>query len=755
MTRLEKGSIRYTRRAFHQDVWEAMRGDIVRGIIELITNSDDAYISLQNGPKQKKIIVEVEHRRSKPWLVVVKDRATGMMAQTMIDRITRLGGRTSGFEHGKERRGNLGRGAKDVAAFGDVTFKSICGGHFAELLLRSNGDWELLADRKVSREDRDNLGIPRGNGTVVTILAKESIVCPRHDTLYRKLSSHFQLRDILSDPYRRVELVNLNDETKDTLIYEYPDLPVVFDRKLKVDGYPNADAYLKICRHNTRYEEGSYDPGRPNGILIKGKRAIYENTLFSFENNIHSGRFTGKLTCEYIDQLAREYDDRLEDGKPPSSNNPVPIISRRREGLNPEHPFYQKLKEAAEQPLSELIKKEEERAKKDIGRIETPETRRDLERLAREIGRLINEELRDIEAEELPDTGIGEPPAISIVPEVAFAYIGEDRTLTVAVRKDLSSVGEVVQIELDPEGVADLLTPTVELQPHSRRDDLLVGQIRLRPLIEGEATLVMAKISNFSASAIVEIKPPREVVEEEVEPPEILMFERPSYRIGWQRTKNINLIAPADVVAEYGERVKVSSSNPGIIIRTPTVQLKYDEGLDFYSVPVEVEARTLEASGVIRAVLADLVATTQVKVTRKEKGPGIKIELVPEHFGAWRAIYDDDKLESGEEITVLKIAGQHPAIRPYLGDKFEGVDSPICRELIAEAVADVSARMVVEELYQLRRSAEDFDATRIYVEHNKRIQRFLPRVQRILVGDVTEAIGSERLSPVSILETSK
>ena len=106
-----KGTIEYSRRAFHQDAMEAMKGDIVRGIIELITNSDDAYAQLTNSSGQNKIIIEVEHRRGQPWKVLVKDRATGMDAATLVNSITKLGGRTSGFEKGLERRGNLGRGA--------------------------------------------------------------------------------------------------------------------------------------------------------------------------------------------------------------------------------------------------------------------------------------------------------------------------------------------------------------------------------------------------------------------------------------------------------------------------------------------------------------------------------------------------------------------------------------------------------------------------------------------------------------------
>jgi len=746
------GSIVYTRRAFHQDAVESMGGDIVKGLIELITNSDDAYASIDSSPGKKKIVIEVEHRRVQPWLIRVKDRATGMSPQTMVDKITQLGGRTSGFEKGEDRRGNLGRGAKDLAAFGTVTFKSIHEHVFGELVLQSDGNWDVTADRKSTKEDRKNLGIPRGNGTIVEILCEPNIRCHRHDILQKKLSTHYQLRDILSDPNRKVELIKINDGTKDLLTFEYQKLDIVFDDDLKIKGFPDAEAHLTLYRNAKCYDDGPYDPGRPNGILIKGNRAIYENTLFDLENKPYSGWFSGVLVSPTIDKLALEYDNLLEKNDEKPNNNPLPIISRNRTGLNPNHPFYKSLKEAVEKPIRKLITDEEKRARQEIGDIEDNQTKADLNKLAKEVGRLINEELRDIDAEELPpDTETGETPYISIIPEEVYAYMGENRTLTLAVRVDKASEEDKASIELDPEGVVNLLTPTVKIHPHNRRDDLLVGQIRLRPIIEGEATIITATINGLNANAIVTVKPPPEIVEEEVEQPDALMFERPSYRIGWRKNKNIRIFAPAQAVADYGEDLRVFSADPGIVVRNQSIKLKYDDSLDFYTTYVRVDARTLNASCEITARLNGQVATTQVKVTKKELGYGVNIRLVDESFGSWRAISEKETQPSGEESLIIKIAGRHPGIRPFLGEDRHRQNSPIIRSIMAEAVADVAARMVVQELFQLRRTAEQFDADRFYSEHNKRIKRFLPRFQRILVGDPNKIVESS-INQIPIIE---
>lgn len=123
--RVETAQVVYTPRAFREDAEDAMGANIVRGLIELITNADDAYS--RTAPTSGRIRVEVEHRRGRPWRVVVRDRACGMSLQELKDRIMSLGTRTSGFEKGANVRGNRGRGAKDLVAFGEVQFESIKG----------------------------------------------------------------------------------------------------------------------------------------------------------------------------------------------------------------------------------------------------------------------------------------------------------------------------------------------------------------------------------------------------------------------------------------------------------------------------------------------------------------------------------------------------------------------------------------------------------------------------------------------------
>jgi hypothetical protein len=752
-TRLQSGRVEYTDRAFAQDAAQAMKGDIVRGLIELITNADDAYEGM---PPVRgdvgKIVVEVEHRKKQPFEVTVRDRATGI--PNLVDAVTRLAGRTSGFELGKEKRGNLGRGAKDLAAFGPVVFRTIHDGLYEELVLRMDGTWDQQARRKPTDTDRQLIGVPRGTGTMVEVTAGARFVSPRHDTLRRKLSTHYALRDIMSDAERRVELVNLNDpEQRDLLTYRYPDTDVVYEDDVEIRGYGTM-ARLRLWRLPERCDEGPWDAGRPNGILVKGARAIYENTLFEYEGNVHAGWFGGELRCTLVVELAREYDDRIEQGWAPDPANPMNPILRGRDGLERNHPVYDAIRRAVSGPLGRLVEQEAEKARQEEGRAVSSETTRAFDAAARELGRMIDEELRDIEAEELLGLpGEGDPPDIQVVPEEAFAYMGEDRTLTVAVRRNLAGVGDLVAVSASPEGVVEVLTSTPELREHRRREDLLVAQVRLRPLLADEMTIVSARLNDACGDAMVTVRPPRIVIEPTaVLAPEAFEFERDQYRVGWKKQKTLCLRAPAEVVAKHGARARVTSSDEGVVVRTPGVVLDYSDTADYFMGFVEVEARNLGARAQVAAALEDgTVAETTVVVSRKEEAPGLVFRFDEEPSGYWRGLVDDEERDDGAKVTVIKIMVNHPSVRPYLGGNYEHQDAPVCRQVFAEVIADTAARMVVQKLYRMRGSIEEFDAGRFYREHYVRFSKFLPRLQRVLVGDPARAAAGMQLEPTELI----
>jgi hypothetical protein len=713
--------VSYGERAFHQDATNAMKGDIVRGLIELITNSDDAYGDDPHG----KIRVEVEHRRNARWWVRVRDRACGMRGERMKHAIGDIGTRTSGFETGARVRGNLGRGAKDLAAFGPVTFESICDGYYAQMILESDGSFDDPVERKVTDDDRRRLGIPRGNGTMVSIHVAGRIRCPNHSTLVEKLSKHYQLRDISSDPRRELTLVDPNNGT-DGIRYGRPSLTEVASREVTVPGYDDVTASVTIWRGEDRYEPRS-DSGRPQGLLLKGRRAIYENSLFSFEGNPHAHWFSGEVTCEYIDSLAREYDDVSEAGGEHSGSNPIPIIGRSRDGLEHEHPFYKALTGAVEPVLEALVREEERKAREGEVR-ESARLRRALDSLGRDLGQLVDADLKDIDEEGLTGGHGDEDADLRIIPESPVLYMGEDKTLSVVARRELGR--EAIDVEVDPEGVIELLDSTpIPLTEHPRREDCFIARIHVRPLIEDEETLLTVRCGDLEAVASVEVRPEREYPEPA--PPEDLEFERARYQLAHQRRRLLRLRAPVEVINEADTTVvRVVSSDQGVVVLGGTVDLEFDEEEMCFVGRVQVDPRVLGARATLTATLGTASARCEVVVAQNEGGgPRLKIKIVDDAQGRFRAFVDREG-----EVTTINILGGHPAIRRYLGPgpDFPNQESLQARLTIAEIIAGEAARLVVEKKY---RAPGDLDGPEFYSEHLLYMEKYLPRCHRMMLTD--------------------
>ena len=335
------------RRYKRQNMEMAMKGKIERGLVELITNSDDSYRNIEEKVKKisGKIRIEFKRKKGQSSYVIVKDKAMGMNREEMYIKLGTLGGRTSGFEKRKIRRGLNGRGARDIAAFGIVHFESIKSDEYNHLIIPLSLKCHFTEPhpKKATQEIREELGIPKGNGTVVTIEVNNRFTLPTHDRFVKDFSRYYSLRDIFSNPSREVQIKDINKNREDRLIYNYTKGETIYDKDLIIPEYPYSTAHLVIYKHLTPFEQGML-PYREGGILVKSKGAIHDCTYFGLETEPFTWRFSGELYCEFIDGLICDYDDREEmnpDNPNHPVNNPIRILNPFRDGLILEHPFMQ------------------------------------------------------------------------------------------------------------------------------------------------------------------------------------------------------------------------------------------------------------------------------------------------------------------------------------------------------------------------------------------------------------------------------
>ena len=186
-----------------QNMERAMRGQIERGLVELVTNSDDSYRNLEDDGRKVsgKSRIDVERKKRGPSKVITHDRADGMDREEMFNKLGTLGKRTSGFEGGRARRGLHGRGARDVIAFGTAHFESIKDNEYNHLIIPPSLKCHFTEPhpRKVTQEIRKKLGIPSGDGTVVTVEVESRFRIPQHERLVKNFSRHYSLRYISSN----------------------------------------------------------------------------------------------------------------------------------------------------------------------------------------------------------------------------------------------------------------------------------------------------------------------------------------------------------------------------------------------------------------------------------------------------------------------------------------------------------------------------------------------------------------------------
>ena len=566
-----KAGWRYKR----QNMEKAMRGKIERGLVELITNSDDSYRALEEEAKRTsgKIRIEIERRRKGPFsVVVVRDRAVGLSREEIYHKLGTLGERTSGFEKGKARRGLHGRGAKDVAAFGTVVFESIKDEEYNRLEIPASLKCRFTDPHpiKTTPEIREKLGIPKGsNGTVVTIKVQSRFKIPQHEKLKDDFSRYYSLRDILSDPKRKVTIVDRNRELEDPLPYVYPAGEVVYNDYFKISGYEGAMVHLVIRRHETPFEQ-TVLPYR-EGILIKSSAAIHDCTFFTLESEPFSWRFTGELCCDYIDKLIREYDDREEanpDDPGHPLDNPYRLLDPFRDGLILDHPFtqqlYRKCKEILESFIKEL-KTAEEPPKQDV----TDENLgKKLNSLSKEISKVFEKKLNELE-EEIPEVTVDDPKIKKlglglhiIPPNEQPIIVNTPKTFSIIV-KHYEALDESLPVDVlssYPDGVK-LRTPQVFFKKILEDGKIGRTTFTVESSELGAEAYIEVRYDGYDNLVLVKVvgPPPPPPL------PDGLTFEKPQYHL--QINKEKNLVLHLKTIGANSYIAEIVSNNPEIVIK--------------------------------------------------------------------------------------------------------------------------------------------------------------------------------------------
>jgi len=711
---------------------KAMGGKIERALVELITNADDSYKELEKEGYDSvgRIFIEIARKRNETTTIKVRDYAQGMSREKMGEKLSVLGARSSGTG-----RGLMGRGAKDVVAFGDVTFASIKNDKYNFMEIKY--DNVLSPDFKLEQNMDDKLRlmtkIPE-NGTIVTMYVKSTFKVPNHDSLVESFAKYYSLRDIFSNPKREVIILDSNSKKQSKLVYEYPQGEIIFNESITLDDYDEERVFLTIKKHNCPFDRDNL-PTR-EGILVKTPKAIYDCTYFGLESEPDAWKFSGILNAEIIDRLAKEWDDEEEKKIGHTVRNPIFLVDPDRDGLAPNHPFKKLLWAKCREILSQQIQKY--KSNTSLNKVSNDDLNNRLSDLSKNISNLFEktvEELEDdLEPGEVSDgTIFALPIGLHIIPPgKQYISAGRPKTFTV-ILVDKNEINDPGELLLDCQSSNISICNQKKLIPVPFDKARAKSTFKLISTEIGASAEITAKYKDYSTSIIINVREEPDL--KEIQPG--LSFDNKTYCAKPNKEKKLVLRFKPREISDFSKKIytcKVSSDNSKINIKYGNVHaLNYSSELDCFVSNIIIVGQQINSRAKITASVEgydDAMAAVTVKESERS-GINFEFDPVEEDFSPVRYKW--------ENSYQLKIGAKHPSVRRYLGELvesvYENIDSPLYHAVLAEIIAEALAFEILGRQFKIKgeEGSLDFEATDLYFHQN--FSKFLKITHKYLVSE--------------------
>ncbi|MHB1500834.1 MAG: ATP-binding protein [Candidatus Dormibacteria bacterium] len=689
-----------------QDAAVAMHGDVVRALVELVTNCDDAY---DEAGHSGRIRIEVDRTRREGFVrIAVSDAATGMSPTSFQTKLLTAGERQSGHEQGKQRRGLLGRGAKDTTYFGKTVFESIKDGEYACATLTPN-HYDEFDSRPATPADYARLRLRRDESgvTATMYVGIPPFRLSRQETLAKRLRQHVQLRRIMSDPGRVVTLGRWGETSGELLQYGFPvkRAPIGNPMPLTISGYPDAKAILTLWKLESPLPDVR-DASRDAGILVVGRRAVYESTYFGCENRAGARHYVGQLECPTLDALQQSYDDGEQAGSLSPAENPGPIVLRTRDGLDRAHPFVKALAAAVDAKLTPLVD-EAERLESQRRLPESAEMAKRMRTLSRQLSALYDTIAQGLDTEVDPrdptEPGPPKPVTFEVLPDMDTVDLQPGGSQTFSVRAWPAAWSEASPAPEPMLTSASIDGPEIAtVEPDQRiltADPSCPGRFRgtftVRAGAREDVTVLTLRLGNASREVLVSIA---RVAPEQAPAPDRLQWDQRSYTAKVGRPKLLVLMAPAALVEGVdGGAARLSLSTP--LFELPGkfnwVTGQGGDGRSWYEASLEVVGES-DGAAQLRARCGGQVAVCQVTVTEHGGQGLIEFKAAEGHPRLTQRRADWDPAAPAGVKRMLYFV-DHPTLAPAFSKEHGGPDGALARMEVAEAVA---SRLAQDLLYQ-------------------------------------------------------
>ena len=671
-----KGIIEVDPRHTTRRIRTGMQGNVIRALVELITNSDDSYIRMEEKGEIREGKIEIEYGKCTTFsFFTVRDHAEGMTTEDVCDNFRRYGALTSGIKVGKKVRGYFGQGAKDalvsmsngiLCTFKDDKFTE------CKLFIEEEKPMYDISDAvSTTKELRDKHKIYE-NGTIACFLAHPQITgrVPRFDTIHQELANHYLLRKIMSNPRRKVTLKNLDNKEYRKLGYVNPKGQEILSEEFNVEyeKYGRFPIQISISRAERELNQSGDD--RNGGLLIIDEEGIIlDISLYKYENEPLAANFFGEVKIGRFRELLL---------------NEEPVLSEEREGLLKRHPFCQLLISEVEKRLGDMVEKERTRKQNEERSKVDPE-----EALRYRKAFSILNEIAEVEAKPTIylgkniDDQIEDPPGgFCIYPSSAQITIGKRYAFELRVNPKVIPHNTIVKISSNSSKI-NIFTPQIELELSQENGDEII-----RKFISIEGTepnidaVIQATTDSKISKAMVYILPEKEYLLSEG-----MSFEPESVTLHPNQVRKVNLLVYVKMI-ESGSQIQLSCDNESVHISKDYIivnELDAKRHIATYQLEVWGEGEGQDA--LIEAAYENYLALLQIKIRAKEESKKGKKGM----FNEPDFNYDPEPLqrtsysnETGEIIIYVNF----PTVQHYLGPNCEYRKEISAQVFIADIVAE-------------------------------------------------------------------
>ena len=519
---MEKQKIYVTdsERKLIQDLKSSLGDNLLRYIVELVTNCDDSYSRMEkNGiPNNTTYPIVINLRKGKrkdeKWIIDVIDNAEGMSNKELEE----FGKYQSERETHKleNSRGIFGRGASDVLRTASYDGKS------AEIKsIRNNVFWKMrynyekhgkqpfnveidrpVTDNRTIKSFREKYSI-LDNGTVVSFGIPKNVKWQKNLELKLKdwIEKDISLKFILNNPQRRVIFKFNETETilsskkyllKDEWFKSEDNFNFVFDGT-------NFECNLKLYKNETKNENNI------NIIVVDENKTVYDNTLFGAETDSRSEKISGILQIKGFYKFCKQ-----------KLNAPIEesmkIVEENRTGLDLRSDFYKNLRKIILPYIKSAISKYGGDAKE----IDISANKRVYDAL---------KELNRIAKDEIPESIGGdaiskneEPPSAGIrfVREWAEITEGKQYCFNLLINSFIIPENENILLSVDGNNLEILSSNPITYESSDiTKTGLVKKSIVLKALSKSaQPNVITAKFNNLIAKAEINI------IEQEIYIPE-------------------------------------------------------------------------------------------------------------------------------------------------------------------------------------------------------------------------------------------